>query len=84
MVNNNQLEELLDETPFRVLPMMHYTGRPDFAIQSLIEGRFLILIDGSPIALIGPVNLPFLLKLVKITNILGSLIHLNGYYVLSV
>lgn len=62
LVNNNQLEELIDESPFRVLPMMHYSGRPDFAINSLLYGRFLIFIDGSPIALIGPVNLPFLLK----------------------
>ncbi|MDQ0350267.1 hypothetical protein J2R98_000070 [Alkalibacillus filiformis] len=62
LVNTNQLEELIHETPLRILPMYHYTGRPDFAVNSLLMGRFVLFIDGSPVALTAPVNLPYILK----------------------
>lgn len=46
----------------RFLPTTNYTGRPDFAIQSISRGRFIILVDGTAYATITPVNLSFLLK----------------------
>lgn len=45
-----------------VLPRNDYTGRPDFAVQSLVRGRFIILVDGVAYAVITPVNLFLLLK----------------------
>lgn len=45
-----------------ILPATHYTARPDFAIQSLIRGRFLIMVDGASYAVMTPVNLFYLLK----------------------
>lgn len=48
--------------PTRVFPRTYDTGRPDFAVQSLVRGRFLIMVDGVAYATITPVNLFFLLK----------------------
>lgn len=45
-----------------LFPRHDYTGRPDYAIQSLVRGRFVILVDGVAYAIITPVNLFFLLK----------------------
>ncbi|MFJ7666261.1 spore germination protein [Lysinibacillus sp. NPDC097195] len=46
----------------RFFPKTDYTGRPDFAIQALIRGRFVIFVDGVAYAVITPVNLFLLLK----------------------
>ncbi|QCR32402.1 spore germination protein [Lysinibacillus sp. SGAir0095] len=45
-----------------VMPSTNSTGRPDFAIQSLIRGRFIIIVDGTPYAVITPINFFYLLK----------------------
>ncbi|KGR76908.1 spore germination protein [Ureibacillus sinduriensis] len=45
-----------------ILPSSNTTGRPDFAIESLIRGRFVILVDGTPYATITPINFFYLLK----------------------
>ncbi|MGX9135817.1 spore germination protein [Rummeliibacillus sp. JY-2-4R] len=45
-----------------IFPRHDYTGRPDYAIQSLVRGRFLIFVDGTSYAIITPVNLFMLLK----------------------
>lgn len=45
-----------------LLPATNYTGTPDFAIQSLVRGRFLIFVDGVAYCTITPVNFFFLLK----------------------
>jgi len=46
----------------KLFPRTDYTGRPDNAIQSLVRGRFLILVDGVAYAIVTPVNLFLLLK----------------------
>ena len=45
-----------------IFPKNDYTGRPDFAVQALVRGRFLILVDGVSYVVITPVNLFLLLK----------------------
>lgn len=46
----------------KLFPKFDYTGRPDYAIQALIRGRFLMFVDGVAYAMITPVNLFLLLK----------------------
>ncbi|AGE22165.1 MULTISPECIES: spore germination protein [Geobacillus] len=58
----NQIEHWISDHRFTLFPLFGYTGRPDFAASSLLNGRFLLLIDGAPTALIGPGNLTFLLN----------------------
>ncbi|MGM9949640.1 MAG: spore germination protein [Lysinibacillus sp.] len=43
-------------------PKTEYTGRPDFAIQALIRGRYAIFIDGTTYAILLPTNFFLLLK----------------------
>ncbi len=45
-----------------VFPRNDYTGRPDYVVQSLMRGRFIILVDGVSYAIITPANLFLLLK----------------------
>lgn len=61
IISTDQLTELLNGNK-KLFPMFMYTGRPDFVVDALFHGRFTILIDGSPTAIIGPTTLSFLLK----------------------
>lgn len=60
--SGTQLKELLADRKLTFYPLFHYSGRPDFAVQSLLTGRIIILIDGVQYVIIAPVNLAFLLK----------------------
>lgn len=60
--SGTQLGELINNNPYSIFPRHTYTGRPDFAVQSLLNGRFVVLIDGVSYAYLAPINLFFLLK----------------------
>ncbi|MDR6125258.1 hypothetical protein QFZ87_004855 [Bacillus sp. SLBN-46] len=61
IISTDQLTELINGNK-KLFPMFMYTGRPDFVVDALLHGRFAILIDGLPTAIIGPATLSFLLK----------------------
>lgn len=56
------LKELIADTSFPIFPSFVYTGRPDFVAESLLCGRFALIVDGVPTAIIAPANLTFILK----------------------
>lgn len=58
----NQLEEMLADSRYTIFPTMNFTGRPDFVVNCLLDGRFILIVDGLPLALIGPSGLTLLLK----------------------
>ncbi|MEK3724716.1 spore germination protein [Paenibacillus sp. FSL H8-0034] len=60
--SSNELEELLSESKFSLIPLFDYTGRPDYVVSSLLRGRFAIILDGVPTAIIAPANLMLLVK----------------------
>jgi len=62
LLSISQLEELLSDFKFKLLPIMDFTGRPDYAVQSLLSGRLVIIIDGLPMVLIAPAGLSLILK----------------------
>jgi spore germination protein KA len=62
LMSTNQLEEMIGDKRFSLFPLFAYTGRPDFAANCLLNGRFIILLDGAPTVIIGPGNLLFLLN----------------------
>jgi spore germination protein KA len=62
ITSTNQIEELIGDRRFSLFPLFSYTGRPDFAANCLLNGRFIILVDGAPTVIIGPGNLLFLLN----------------------
>ncbi|GIQ63906.1 spore germination protein KA [Paenibacillus cisolokensis] len=57
-----QLEAALTKSKFNILPLMDFTGRPDYAVSSLLAGRFVLIVDGLPMVLIAPATLSFILK----------------------
>lgn len=62
MVSSTELEELISDSSYSIFPLLDYTGRPDYAVQSLLRGRFILITDGSPTVSIAPVNLFLLIK----------------------
>ncbi|MDC0764123.1 spore germination protein [Brevibacillus sp. AG] len=60
IISNTQLEDMLTGARIPLFPLFEYTGRPDFAVNALLHGKFLIFVEGSPIATIAPVTLTFL------------------------
>lgn len=48
------IEELIEDQPFSPFPQIAHTERPDKAAAELLEGRVVILVDGTPFALIAP------------------------------
>ncbi|WP_249864777.1 spore germination protein [Paenibacillus konkukensis] len=62
LFGSSQLEEMLADRSTSMFPLLHYTTRPDFVVDCLVRGRFAILVEGAPTAIIGPANLTLLLK----------------------
>lgn len=95
IISSGQLEQLIQDSP-SLLPQVIASERPDKAANHLLEGRVLIIVNGSPYCLIVPgvfidflsspedVNLKFqysnLLKVVRIFAFLITL-FLPGLYV---
>lgn len=96
IISSGQLEQLISDNGKFSIPQMVSTERPDNATNFLLSGRVVILVNGSPYALIAPgtfidfiaspedLNLKYkfsnLLKLVRILAILLTLL-LPGFYV---
>lgn len=53
----NELESYVRDRPYSFFPSMDYTGRPDFVVQVLNQGRFALLVEGNPTVSFAPVNL---------------------------
>lgn len=62
IINSAILEKQLSDQPYSLFPLLDYTGRPDFVIFMLLQGKAVVIVDGSPVALIGPVTLLELIK----------------------
>ena len=54
ILSSGQLEQLISDNNSLGLPKVISTERPDNAVQHLLEGRVVVLINGSPYALILP------------------------------
>lgn len=58
----SELEKLVSDNSSSLFPLLDWTTRPDYVADGLIHGRFAILADGSPSAILGPGNITYLLK----------------------
>jgi hypothetical protein len=83
IISATQLEELM--SPTRALfPLMAYTGRPDFTVNCIMNGRVAIIVDGTPAALIAPANLFLLIKtpedihFTALSSTFGQTLRLSG------
>lgn len=50
------IEQLIAEFPHSPFPQYVPTERPDKTVAALLEGRFVVLLDGTPVTLIAPVS----------------------------
>ncbi|MBO0999647.1 spore germination protein [Bacillus sp. SD075] len=62
LTSSSMLMEHLYDNKFSIFPLINYTGRPDFVVESINQGRFAIVVDGAPTVLIAPINLTSLFK----------------------
>lgn len=57
ILESEYIEEWITDQPKSPFPQMLSTERPDVVCANLLEGRFALLIDGTPFALVAPVTL---------------------------
>lgn len=57
VLDSGYIEEFVEDNPFSPFPQILNTERPDVAASSLLEGRVVILVDGTPFVLIAPTTL---------------------------
>ncbi|MBO8162914.1 MAG: spore germination protein [Brevibacillus sp.] len=62
VLSDAAIEELIEDNPFSPFPQLLSTERPDVACGYLLEGHVVILVDGTPSALIAPVTFFSLLQ----------------------
>lgn len=69
LLSAGELEQLLTDTNSLGVPKILVSERPDYAVKSLLQGRVIILINGSPYALILPAILIDFLTSPEDTNL---------------
>lgn len=65
IMESEYIEEWIVDQPYSPFPQLLTTERPDVVCANLVEGRFALLTDGTPFALIGPVSLFTMLQSVE-------------------
>lgn len=56
ILDSHYIEEFIEDATYSVFPTLQSTERPDAASASILEGQIVIMVDGSPFVLIGPVT----------------------------
>lgn len=54
VLDSSYIKELIQDRAYTLFPIMKSTERPDKVVADLLEGRFAIVVDGSPQVLIAP------------------------------
>ncbi len=54
LISSGQLEQLIQDSPKSLFPQMVATERPDKVSNFLLEGRVVIVVNGSPYVLVAP------------------------------
>ncbi|MEW9052398.1 MAG: spore germination protein [Neobacillus sp.] len=62
VVSSGQLEQWLSDRSLSLFPLFDYATRSDYVIESMLRGRFILIVNGSPSVLIGPTNVLELIK----------------------
>lgn len=57
-----QIEELIEDHPLTLFPLVNRTERPDRVVSMLLEGRVAIAVDGTPFVLCAPAEFTMLLQ----------------------
>ncbi|MNI08800.1 Spore germination protein B1 [compost metagenome] len=62
ILESGNIEEMIEDSPWSPFPQLLSTERPDCAVGNLLEGRIVILTEGTPMALIAPITLYSMLQ----------------------
>lgn len=54
MLDSSYLKEQIQDMPYTLFPLIKNTERPDKVVADLLEGRFALIVDGSPQVLTAP------------------------------
>jgi len=69
IAGNGVLEQFIEENPRSIIPTIMSTERPDRAASHLIEGKAVIIAEGTPFALVAPVTLATMFHTPEDTNL---------------
>lgn len=62
LYGSGMVEQMIEDGPFRLLPNLLATERPDAVALHLCQGRVAVLVEGTPEALVMPVGIVNLIK----------------------
>ncbi|WP_090649504.1 spore germination protein [Paenibacillus sp. UNC496MF] len=62
VLGSSYIEEFIEDDPYSPFPQVQYTERPDVACAAMLEGRFVLVVDGTPIVILAPVTLFMLMQ----------------------
>ncbi len=62
VLDSGVMEQLTEEKWYSPFPQLHSTRRPDRAAMSILEGKVVVLVDNSPLALLLPADANSFLK----------------------
>ncbi|TVY11130.1 spore germination protein [Paenibacillus cremeus] len=54
ILETSYIEELIEDSTYSVFPQFRYTERPDVAAASLLDGKIIVLVSGTPSIMICP------------------------------
>ncbi|WP_078411032.1 spore germination protein [Priestia abyssalis] len=56
ILESEYIEEMIEDNPYSPFPQILSTERPDVACANMLEGRAVILVEGTPFSLIAPIS----------------------------
>ncbi|MBB6734642.1 spore germination protein [Cohnella zeiphila] len=56
ILETGYIQEMIEDNPMSPFPLLQTTERPDIAAAHLLEGRIVLLVEGTPLTLIAPVS----------------------------
>lgn len=56
IMDSGVIEQLIEQYPYSPFPQFQTTERPDKAAMAVLDGRIVLLVDNSPVAIILPTN----------------------------
>ncbi|MFK7696016.1 spore germination protein [Paenibacillus sp. HJGM_3] len=62
VLESGYIEGMIEDSPYSPFPQIMDTERPDIAVSSLLEGKVIVLVDGTPFVLIAPTTFFSLLQ----------------------
>ncbi|WFA19572.1 spore germination protein [Paenibacillus mucilaginosus] len=62
ILETSYIEELIEDSPYNPFPQVRYTERPDVAVAELLNGKIIVMVNGTGSILICPATFPELMQ----------------------